>query len=236
VVYAFDLTTGTESVVYAFKGGKDGIDPIGLTNVKGTLYGETNLGGSSSSCPSGTSFTGCGTIFRIDPGSGKESVLYRFKGGTDGAFPTSVLSIGGDIYGVTTNGGGSGCGGSGFTGCGTIFKVNETSGAETVLHRFKGSADGASPTEIQAIIKGTLYGTTSFGGASCAYPGCGTIYKIDTSGKGYAVVYTFVGGKDGAYPADGVIAVNGALYGTTTQGGGKGCKGFGCGTIYEATP
>jgi uncharacterized repeat protein (TIGR03803 family) len=236
VVYAFDLTTGTESTVYPFEGGADGIDPIGLIDVKSTLYGVTYFGGSTSGCPSGSSFSGCGTIFKIDLSSGKESVLYRFKGGKDGAFPSNVVNIGGDLYGTTDEGGGSACAGSGFSGCGTIFKVNETTGAEKVLYRFKGDPDGALPTQILAKIKGTLYGTTFEGGSGCAYPGCGTIYKIDTSGKDYDVVYSFRGGTDGAYPDDGVISVSGALYGTTSEGGGKGCNGFGCGTVFEATP
>lgn len=237
VVYAFDLASRTESTVYPFEGGKDGVDPISLIDVKGTLYGVTFFGGSTSGCPSGTLYLGCGTVFKIDPASGKETVLYRFKGGKDGAFPSNVFSIGGYLYGTTGSGGGSTCTGSRLTGCGTIFKISETSGAEKVLYRFKAGADGAIPTQILAEIKGTLYGTTfEGGGSSCAGFGCGTIYKIDTSGKGYAVVYSFLGGTDGAYPDDGVTAVNGRLYGTTYAGGGTGCGSLGCGTIFEATP
>lgn len=235
-VYAFDLTSGAESIVYSFKGGKDGIDPNSVIESKGGLYGVTYFGGSSSICPAGSYLPGCGTIFEIDPGSGAESVLYRFKGGKDGAFPVNVLSVKGDLYGTTIKGGGRACAGSGYTGCGTIFRVSATSGSEEVLYRFKGGTDGAGPNQLIADIKGTLYGTTSAGGTGCAGSGCGTIFKIDRSGKGYAVVYRFLGGTDGASPFDGVTAVNGKLYGTTYAGGGTGCDGSGCGTVFEATP
>jgi uncharacterized repeat protein (TIGR03803 family) len=234
-VYAFDLNSRAESIVYPFKGGTDGSDPIGVTESKGFVYGVTLIGGSSAICSAGSYSIGCGTVFKIDPGSGKESVLYRFKGGKDGAFPLSVLSINGDLYGTTQDGGGSACAGSGYTGCGTIFKVSATSGSEKVLYRFKAGTDGAHPNQLIANINGTLYGTTSSGGYGCVGSGCGTIFKIDTSGKRYDVVYRFLAGKDGAFPSNGVMAVNGKLYGTTFEGG-RGCKGFGCGTVFEATP
>lgn len=235
-VYEFDTGSGAESVVYRFKGGKDGTDPIGVTDVNGVLYGATYDGGASSACASATRITGCGTIFKIDPNSGKESVLYRFKGGQDGAFPTNVLSVNGDLYGTTQNGGGSACTTSGFSGCGTVFRVSASSGAEKVLYRFKGGNDGWFPNQILASIKGALYATTQEGGTGCGGSGCGTIFKIDTSGKGYAVVYSFSGGSDGAYPLQGVTVANGTLYGTTWLGGGSGCGGGGCGTVFEATP
>jgi uncharacterized repeat protein (TIGR03803 family) len=235
-VYALDLNSGAESVIYPFKGGTDGIDPVGVTLSKGFVYGATYFGGRSSICPAGSSLTGCGTIFKIDPSSGAETVLYRFKGGKDGAFPTNVLSVKGDLYGTTEDGGGSACAGSGYTGCGTIFKISATSGSEKILYRFKGGTDGAGPTQLIADVKGTLYGTTDEGGTGCIGSGCGTIFKIDTSGKGYDVIYRFLGGTDGAFPFDGVTAVNGKLYGTTWEGGGTGCGGAGCGTVFEATP
>lgn len=59
-----------------------------------------------------------------------------------------------------------------------MFKVDK-SGNQTIVHSFTG-LDGANP--FGALImdrKGSLYGTTSHGGAS--YPtgcSCGTIFKI----------------------------------------------------------
>jgi hypothetical protein len=41
---------------------------------------------------------------------------------------------------------------------------------------------------------------------------------------------------DGNQPAADLIYYNGELHGTTYQGGGTGCSGNGCGTIFEIVP
>ena len=48
----------------------------------------------------------------------------------------------------------------------------------------------------------------------------------------YKVLYSFKGGTDGASLFDGLLALNGKLYGTTLNGG-TGCSGVGCGTVFE---
>jgi uncharacterized repeat protein (TIGR03803 family) len=67
-----------------------------------------------------------------------ETVLYSFKGGTDGANPTGdlLLDSKSDFYGSTS--------GDGTFGLGTLYEVS-ASGVETVLHSFAGGTDGASP-------------------------------------------------------------------------------------------
>ena len=74
-------------------------------------------------------------------GTGYKS-LYSFKGRKDGAFPEAgLIAANGTLYGTTMGGGGC----TGFTyGCGTVFAL-QTSGTETVLHRFKGGKDGEWP-------------------------------------------------------------------------------------------
>ena len=95
--------------------------------------------------------------------SGKETVLYSFKGRPDGANPHgALLNVNGTLYG-TTLGGGAHCLKHG--GCGTVFSIT-TSGAETVLHSFGGSGGGRNPEAGLIDVKGTLYGTTLEGGAS----------------------------------------------------------------------
>jgi uncharacterized repeat protein (TIGR03803 family) len=106
--------SGKETVLYSFKGGKDGSGPYaGLVfDGKGSLYGTTSGEGDSEN----------GTVFQLTP-SHKEIVLYRFKGGTDGATPVAglVFDLKGNLYGTTYYGGGSSNCGSG--GCGTVFKL-----------------------------------------------------------------------------------------------------------------
>ena len=94
----------------------------------------------------------------------------------------------------------------------------------TLLHVFTGAPDGAYP--LAGFVQdaaGFLYGTTQRGGIStgvctntvAALNGCGTVFKIDTSGQ-ESVVYRFTGGTDGQSPSSGlVIDSSGNLYGTT---------------------
>jgi uncharacterized repeat protein (TIGR03803 family) len=218
--------------LYRFTGGADGGKPIGtsLVDVKGTLYGSTSSGG----------VNGLGAIFKITT-AGKETVVYSFKGGTDGSGPRGgLIDVNGTLYGTTRYGGasGSGCGGS---GCGTVFSAS-TTGTESVLHSFGiTNNDGLNPYSGLIDVKGTLYGTTLIGGGSgCGGPGCGTVYKVTTSGK-EGVIYSFTGGADGETPAS-LIAVNGTLYSTTELGGGGGgstCSNSsgpeGCGTVFSVS-
>ncbi|MGA9943620.1 MAG: choice-of-anchor tandem repeat GloVer-containing protein, partial [Candidatus Cybelea sp.] len=120
---------------------------------------------------------GCGTVYSVRPG-GAEKVLYRFSGGSDGSDPDAALvEVGGVLYGTTANGGGSGCAGS---GCGTVYSIS-TTGAETVLHSFGGSPDGATPVAALINVRGVLYGTTFYGGdgsGSGGYVGRGTVFTL----------------------------------------------------------
>jgi uncharacterized repeat protein (TIGR03803 family) len=220
-VYSISAS-GAETVLHAFKGGSaDGAYPAAsLLNVNGTLYGTTAGGGSN----------GYGTVFSITT-SGKETVLYSFKGGsTDGESPlAALLDVNDTLYGTTLNGGAS-C--SGSHGCGTVFSIT-TSGEETVLYSFKsGDADGQFPYAGLINVKGILYGTTNWGGAHCGGGlACGTVFSITRSGK-ETVRYSFKGGADGQNPQAALIKVKDKLYGTVT-GLGAYCR---CGTVFAVTP
>ncbi len=212
-------TTGKEKVLHGFGGVSDGSNPsAGLINVNGTLYGTTYNGGLG--CAGSY---GCGIVFKIAT-TGKEKVLHRFSGGSDGAHPQgSLIDVNGELYGTTT-GGGSGCGSSG-TGCGTVFGIT-TDGKEKVLYSFfsNGSEDGFSPTAGLINVKGTLYGTTEVGGTHYV----GTLFSVTLTGR-EKVLYSFSGAvTDGADPLAGLIDVNGTLYGTTSSGGSY----KSCGTVF----
>ncbi|MGB6644325.1 MAG: choice-of-anchor tandem repeat GloVer-containing protein [Candidatus Cybelea sp.] len=152
-------TSGKEAVLYSFAGAPDGADPYArLIDVNGTLYGTTYYGGS----PGCYSDLGCGTVFSITT-SGKERVVHSFGAGTDGENPfADLINVNGTLYG-TTLGGGAHC--AKHRGCGTVFSIT-TSGAETVLHSFRGSGGGRNPGAGLIDVNGTLYGTTLEGGAS----------------------------------------------------------------------
>lgn len=226
-VFKVDPSGKGYQVLYHFKGGADGAYPLtGVIEGSGVLYGVAYGGGAGAGCGS---TSGCGTVFTVST-RGKEHVLYTFQGGTDGANPLVLVYESGTLYGVTTVGGSSGCGGG---GCGTVYDVNSASGAENVLYSFTGGSDGADPQSSLIDLNGTLYGTTYVGGGSgCSGNGCGTVFDVNSSTGAESVLYRFKGGKDGAKPSAGLIDVSGELYGPTTAGGGSGCGGGGCGTIY----
>ena len=112
----------------------------------------------------------------------------------------------------------------------TLILVIQTFAASRarVLHTFQGGEDGANPwaTLLLDDKTGTLYGTTEDGGNQACQnsfdTGCGTIFSLSPSGKGWAekVLYRFQGGSDGANPrAPLVPRSDGYFYSTTTTGG-----------------
>lgn len=237
-VYRID-SSGNFTSLYSFTGGTDGGDvPSSLIQAKdGYLYGTTFKGGAS----------GSGTVFRIDL-SGNLMTLYSFTGGTDGDGPEAVIQgSDGLFYGGTQNGGDSSCAAGPGTGCGTIFKIDST-GNLTTLHTFTGGQDGAEIDEpLMQASDGYFYGATIFGGdANCTvstYTGCGTIFRIDSSGN-FTPLHSFSGGAEGGVPFSSLIqAGDGDFYGTAAAGGDASCSVtasgenfptyIGCGTVFK---
>lgn len=212
VVFKLD-PSGHETVLYSFTGGADGASPNSVVrDWKGNLYGTTASGGAAPGA------SGYGVVFKIDT-SGKETTLYTFTGGNDGASPNPfslAFDLFGNLYGTTNGGGTSGVGAAGY---GVVYKLNP-SGNETVLHNFTGGNDGAYPNGVIRDFKGNLYGTTSSGGASgVGSAGFGVVYKLDPSGN-ETVLYSFTGGNDGGNSnAPMILDWSGNLYGTTGFGG-----------------
>ena len=223
----FSITpSGKEKVLNNFNGSDGAVPVASLVKVKGTFYGTTSGGGSDFSCYS--SNHGCGTVFSITP-NGSEKVLHSFGGGADGYDPeASLIEVKGTFYGTTLVGP-SRC--DGVEECGTVFSITP-SGAEKVLHAFRGGTDGAGPFAPLINVKGRLYGTTGYGGPyTCQNGGsCGTIFSITPSGT-EKVLHSFGKNPDGNGPTAGFIDVGGTLYGTTQIGGT-----YGRGTVVSLTP
>lgn len=161
-------------------------------------------------------------------------VLYTFTGPDNlGAGSSIARDNQGNLYGASVFSKQQ-CGGD---DCGAIYKISP-SGVETTLHVFKGSPDGQHPNAVIVDATGTLYGTTYYGGTStyqyCNNLGCGVLFEITTSGK-ESVLHSFTAPPDdGTLPLAGVIeGSNGALYGTTTNGGAGTLGTDGDGTIYQ---
>src|SRR5579871_922697 len=155
----FRLTSaGKEHVLHSFGNSSDGVNPqASLTNLKGTLYGTTDHGGTSND----------GTIFTVTP-DGAEKIVYSFKGKSDGAIPeAAVIEVDGKLYGTTLGAGA-------FGPYGTVFTIKPDGSGEEILHSFGSGNDGRAPEAGLVNVDGTLYGTTSSGGAY----GKGTVFAL----------------------------------------------------------
>ncbi len=147
------------TTLYAFKDQPDGASPYGglVFDKRGNLYGTTYYAGAND----------FGTVYKLTrhEDTWTESVLYSFKGGSDGDSPISTLAAdeNGNFYGTTSDGGSSSC------GCGTVFKMthNENGAwSESVVYRFPGAPRPAfAYNGLVRDSAGNFYGTTVHGGA-----------------------------------------------------------------------
>ncbi len=214
-----------DTPLYAFQGGSDGEYPLSgvVIGPDGALYGTT----------SGDNVYGSyGTVYRLTPPPTacasflcpwRETVLYRFSGGSDGANPSYgnlAFDHAGNIYGTTIFGGGAGDCGYG-PGCGVVYKLTPSGSGwtETAIWDFGVGGGNFPASGVTLDSAGNLYGTTT-------YP---TVYELSPSGSGWTE--TTLSELDGSYPAYGglVLDPHGNLFGTT--------GGFqGAGNVYELSP
>ncbi|HEY5048889.1 MAG TPA: choice-of-anchor tandem repeat GloVer-containing protein [Rhizomicrobium sp.] len=219
----FELSpSGTETVLYAFKGGNDGClpqTPVRAGSTKGSLYGVTGAGGAQN----------YGVVYRLKESLGvwSESVIHTFAGGADGENPTDfdVDPKTGDLYGAA---------GGGSSGNGIVFELTpaKKDWQERVLYTFGGAPDGVGPVGLHLdAATGVLSGTTYYGGTS----GEGTVFQLTKNGNTWveAQLHSFGASGDGAYPEarPAEDTTTGYLYGTTTKGGA-----YNVGTAYLIVP
>jgi uncharacterized repeat protein (TIGR03803 family) len=195
----------------------DGAYPdAGLTLSGSTLFGTTESGGTN----------GSGTVFEVGINGLGFKNLYIFTGGKDGANPISGLILSGNtLYGTAASGG--------TNGTGSVFSIAIDTLAFTNLYSFTAASgpfylttnsDGAYPQGGLALSSNTLYGTAPTGGTN----GEGTVFAIDTDGRGFTNLHTFsatsgpsYANSDGALP-QGLILSGNTLYGEANVGGANG--------------
>lgn len=236
VVFKLDPSR-KETVLHRYKGCNvngphDGLYPRALLvmDASGMLYGTTLFGGVPSQCQ--------GTAFAMTK-AGKQTILHRFSGGTDGGGPSDGLILGGvdSLFGVTSSGG--------TFNNGAGFQLG-TKGGETVLYSFMGGADGGFPVSILvADAAGNLYGTTLMDSSGNCGGQCGTVFELSPGSNGWTqkTLYTFCQKSlcaDGEMPLYGPLVLDnmGNIYGATNYGGysnGGLCRS-GCGVVYKLDP
>jgi uncharacterized repeat protein (TIGR03803 family) len=163
-----------------------------LEGADGGLYGVTSGGGSNST----------GTVFKLNNDGTSYRVLYAFFSTSNNwSVPHSLLEgTDGMLYGSTW--------GSGTNNA--VFKLNEDGSGYTMLRSF---AQGQSePTLFLETTDGTFYGATEFDS--------GALFKIKRDGSGYETLHAFPSAaNDGLVPNGLLQGSDGALYGTTADGG-----------------
>jgi uncharacterized repeat protein (TIGR03803 family) len=213
--------SGQETVLYNFAGGAtDGANPQSslIIDEAGNFYGTTFAGGEY----------GAGTVFRLST-TGKESVLYSFGNGADGANPVAGVTrdAKGYLYGTTSAGGTS--------SYGTVFQLipvvanGSKYGREVILHNFTHQNDGDVPYAGLIFDKaGNLYGAATGGGVNSG----GTIFELSPSAEGwnFTVLYSLPGWDISGAFSNLFLDSSGNIWGTTH------CDGtFEAGTVYELT-
>jgi len=218
----------TYSVLYRFTCGADGASPFsGVTmDAEGRLYGTTD---GDLRCDGGTAYQ------LVHGGSGwTENTMHQFQNLDDGGEPVGglVVDAAANAYGITGNGGTSGCGG-------VIYELSPRGVGWTFSRIYcpVGPVAGGSESAMTMDAAGNLYGTTTADGANRR----GSVFKLtyDNGSWTYTDLHDFTGGADGSGPV-GTLALDadGNVYGTSVYGGtGGGCEfGNGCGVAWKITP
>jgi hypothetical protein len=176
----------TESILWRFKGNKDGALPYGapIVEANGALIG-TTLGGGGMNAGICGGFR-CGSVFRLNPpatanGKWTEDILYAFTGGADGAAPQTTLiqDAAGALYGTTLYGGNTGCN---VSGCGVVFALRPDAEGkpwkEMTLYSFFNTTAYKPSQNLVADKAGHLIGTAQLGGTQ----GAGVLFEISGAG------------------------------------------------------
>jgi len=230
--------TWSEKVIHSFgscAGSTDGLHLFtGVTlDDGGNVYGTTNLGGLQNSAACNF---GCGTVFKLDRAKGwKETQLYVFQGGGDGANPYGpvIFTAAGHLLGTADSGG---------NGDGVVFELT-TSGTLTVIHSFGENGqpnEGAHPNGGLTAHGNHYYGTTegqASPGSGCTVLNCGAVYELTRTAIGwtYTALSAFGPAPDASfndYFGGGLtLGAAGTLFGTTSAGGANGL-----GAVFQIIP
>jgi uncharacterized repeat protein (TIGR03803 family) len=213
--------------LHQFDSDRDGAFSEGavLRDAAGNLYGTTT---------SGALGFDNGIVFKIDS-TGRETVLFAFDDFVSGTFPTGNLiqDAAGNLYGIAEGGPG---------GAGVAYKLSPQ-GEQTLLFSFQGGLHNHTakgPAGGLFMDKaGNILGTAQFGSDLSCQLGCGSVFRLDTTGKLH-LLHKFTSGAQGSSPIGPLVQdAAGNLYGVAQSGGDLSCPEFflfpgtGCGVVFK---
>lgn len=209
IVFSIGADGSGYRILHDFSSDTNGGWPqAGLVLSGDTLYGTTTRGGTNGTW---------GTVYSIKTNGSAFSVIHSFDTNYVQSPMSRLVLSGTRLYGT----------GAGVLqySVGGVFAVNTDGSAYTNLHVFSKppgnqltNTDGGSPIGGLVMCGSTLYGAAVNGGTN----NVGTIFSVDTNGGNFTVLHYFSNNPDGANPEDGLVAVGGTLYGTTSKGGTAG--------------
>ena len=180
----------------------------------GKLYGTTLRG------PGG----GEGMIYGLNKDGAGFQILRLFNAdGSDGMYPYCALLEGRDgaLYGTASERGSTNAAAT----FGTVYKINKDGSGFMLLKSFAPGIAGNVQAGLIEGSNGTLYGTSVLGGSADS----GTVFKIQNDGQNFATLHSFGTASDASEPFKELTeGQDGALYGTTLQGGDGGV-----GTVFR---
>ncbi len=211
-LYKINATTGVLTTLVQFtgkSGSNKGSGPQAslVSDGMGFYWGSTLAGGTNNT----------GTIFKFHPATGVLTTVVEMPRTLQsqrrmfGPDAPLVSAGNGSWWGTTFYGGAE--------HCGTVFKVDTTTGELTTVMEFTTDTGGNEPSgSLVSDGAGFLWGMCSSGGK-----GYGTLFKVNATKGALTTVVEFTG-EGGSYPGSIPIAApvsdgHGFLWGSTQEGG-----------------
>jgi uncharacterized repeat protein (TIGR03803 family) len=202
VIFRYNPISNNDSTVFNFND-TDGATANGGLFVLNdtTFYGMTRSGG----------LYDYGVIYKFNPITNKEIVLFNFNGNISGGIPqgTFIKDSNGLLYAVT--------GQLGMYGDGTLISFNPLTNSESTLVNFNGINGKYSFGDLFLATDSLLFGMAEVGGNL----NDGVLFSYNVNTNHYNTVLSF-DSINGKYPDGGSVVedtLNKILYGVTYNGG-----------------
>lgn len=210
-IFEFDPVSGAFFVKFDFDNPTDGGSPeCGLTYLNGKFYGSTSTGG----------INDVGTLFEWNPVTNEFTKKLDFDFTNTGGSPKAAMVVkDGKLYGSASQGGNN--------SDGVLFEWDPVTNVFTKKIDLDGMVTGSFPLAPLALLGGTFYGTTAYGGVY----GSGVIFSWNPATNILTREISFDIYNLGAHAYSPLVYHNNKFIGQTIYGGAY----YG-GTLFEWEP